>query len=178
MKSHGSSAGADKANRSWNYSLRPEPPGGVMGNEIAQALGRRDGEHRLLDQRAGQRAPGQRQKSVRLSYSRPRSCEAFERACSQNSGGLLASSAIDYFFDRFMFNWILKTIVGSKNQRELRRIQPVIRQINEIEQTLGELSDEALRGRPPRGSRSFRLSATLMCLRLVLRKSFPRHLRW
>jgi preprotein translocase subunit SecA len=59
----------------------------------------------------------------------------------------LASSAIDYFFDRFMFNWILKTIVGSKNQRELRRIQPVIRQIDEIEQTLSELSDEALRAK-------------------------------
>ena len=46
-----------------------------------------------------------------------------------------------------MFNWILKTIVGSKNQRELRRIQPVIRQINEIEQTLSELSDEELRAK-------------------------------
>jgi preprotein translocase subunit SecA len=46
-----------------------------------------------------------------------------------------------------MFNWILKTIVGSKNQRELRRIQPVIRQVNEIEQTLSELSDDALRAK-------------------------------
>jgi preprotein translocase subunit SecA len=46
-----------------------------------------------------------------------------------------------------MFNWILKTIVGSKNQRELRRIQPIIRQINEIEGTLGELSDDALRAK-------------------------------
>ena len=46
-----------------------------------------------------------------------------------------------------MFNWILKTIVGSKNQRELRRIQPIVRQINEIEETLGELSDDALRAK-------------------------------
>ena len=46
-----------------------------------------------------------------------------------------------------MFNWILKTIVGSKNQRELRRIQPLIDQINEFEQRLGELSDDALRGK-------------------------------
>jgi preprotein translocase subunit SecA len=74
-------------------------------------------------------------------------CDGFGRARSQNCGGLLASSAIDYPFDRFMFNWILKTIVGSKNQRELRRIQPVIRQINEIEQTLSELSDEELRAK-------------------------------
>src|SRR5262245_40433115 len=46
-----------------------------------------------------------------------------------------------------MFNWILKTIVGSKNQRELRRIQPIIQQINEIEQGLGDLTDDALRGK-------------------------------
>ena len=44
-----------------------------------------------------------------------------------------------------MFNWILKTIVGSKNQRELRRIHPIILRINEIEETLGELSDDDLR---------------------------------
>ena len=46
-----------------------------------------------------------------------------------------------------MFNWILKTIVGSKNQRELRRIQPLIDQVSQIEQTLGELSDDDLRGK-------------------------------
>jgi preprotein translocase subunit SecA len=46
-----------------------------------------------------------------------------------------------------MFNWILKTIVGSKNQRELRRIHPIILRINEIEQTLGGLSDDDLRAK-------------------------------
>ena len=35
-----------------------------------------------------------------------------------------------------MFNWIIKSIIGNKNQRELRRMQPTIRQINEIEQSL------------------------------------------
>jgi preprotein translocase subunit SecA len=54
-----------------------------------------------------------------------------------------------------MFNWILKTIVGSKNQRELRRIQPLIRQINEIEETLGELSDDALRAKTAEWKQSF-----------------------
>ncbi len=46
-----------------------------------------------------------------------------------------------------MLNWIIKTIVGSKNQRELRRIQPVIKQINEIEKGLASLSDDDLRAK-------------------------------
>jgi preprotein translocase subunit SecA len=46
-----------------------------------------------------------------------------------------------------MFNWIIKKIVGSKNQRELRNIQPVIQQVNEIWQGLGGLSDADLRGK-------------------------------
>ena len=46
-----------------------------------------------------------------------------------------------------MFNWIIKKIVGSKNQRELRRLHPRVRQINEIEQSLSGLSDDALRAK-------------------------------
>jgi preprotein translocase subunit SecA len=46
-----------------------------------------------------------------------------------------------------MFNWIIKTIVGSKNTRELRRMQPIIRQINEIEQKLTSVSDDDLRAK-------------------------------
>jgi preprotein translocase subunit SecA len=46
-----------------------------------------------------------------------------------------------------MLNWIIKSIVGSKNTRELRRIQPIIRQINEIEQKLTSLSDDDLRAK-------------------------------
>ena len=44
-----------------------------------------------------------------------------------------------------MFNWIIKKIIGSKNQREVRRLHPVVKQINEIEQGLQSLSDDALR---------------------------------
>ena len=44
-----------------------------------------------------------------------------------------------------MFSWILKKIVGSKNQRELRRTMPIVKQINEIEAGLQALPDEALR---------------------------------
>ncbi len=44
-----------------------------------------------------------------------------------------------------MFNWILKKIVGSKNQREVRRMLPTVAKINQIEATLQSLPDEALR---------------------------------
>jgi len=46
-----------------------------------------------------------------------------------------------------MFNWIIKKIIGSKNQREIRRLQPVVRQINEIEKGLQSLSDDELRAK-------------------------------
>jgi preprotein translocase subunit SecA len=46
-----------------------------------------------------------------------------------------------------MFSWILKKIVGSKNQRELRHMMPIVKQINEIEAGLQSLSDEALRAK-------------------------------
>jgi preprotein translocase subunit SecA len=44
-----------------------------------------------------------------------------------------------------MFNWILKKIIGSKNQREVRRMLPLVAKINAIEQSLQSLPDEALR---------------------------------
>ena len=46
-----------------------------------------------------------------------------------------------------MFNWILKKIIGSKNQREIRRLNPLVRSINEAEVGLQPLSDEALRAK-------------------------------
>ncbi len=46
-----------------------------------------------------------------------------------------------------MFNWIIKKILGSKNQRELRRMQPTVRRINEIEQGLQSLTDDELRAK-------------------------------
>ena len=44
-----------------------------------------------------------------------------------------------------MFTWILKKIIGSKNQREVRRMLPLVARINEIEKTLQTLPEEALR---------------------------------
>src|SRR4029077_9387953 len=45
-----------------------------------------------------------------------------------------------------MVGWILKKILGSKNQREIRRMAPIVRQINELEGTFQSFSDDELRG--------------------------------
>jgi preprotein translocase subunit SecA len=44
-----------------------------------------------------------------------------------------------------MLNWILKKIIGSKNQREVRRMMPLVHQINALEQQFQSLPEEALR---------------------------------
>src|SRR5438309_1290301 len=46
-----------------------------------------------------------------------------------------------------MVGWILKKIVGSKNQRELRRLAPMARRINEFDEQFKSLSDDALRAK-------------------------------
>lgn len=46
-----------------------------------------------------------------------------------------------------MFNWILKQILGSKNQRELRRMMPIVKRINEFYDQMHSLSDEELRAK-------------------------------
>ncbi|MGE5213420.1 MAG: preprotein translocase subunit SecA [Nitrospirota bacterium] len=46
-----------------------------------------------------------------------------------------------------MVAWILKKILGSKNQRELRRLTPIVRQINDLDEQFKSLSDEELRAK-------------------------------
>src|SRR6202171_1296296 len=46
-----------------------------------------------------------------------------------------------------MVGWILKKIVGSKNQRELRRLAPMVRRINEFDEQFKSLSDDDLRAK-------------------------------
>jgi preprotein translocase subunit SecA len=46
-----------------------------------------------------------------------------------------------------MVGWILKKILGSKNQRELKRLMPTVRRINEFEEQLKNLSDDELRAK-------------------------------
>jgi preprotein translocase subunit SecA len=44
-----------------------------------------------------------------------------------------------------MVSWILRKVLGSKNQREVRRIRPLVEKINRIEQEFQTLTDDQLR---------------------------------
>src|SRR5260370_14719525 len=46
-----------------------------------------------------------------------------------------------------MVNWLLKKILGSKNQREVRRLRPLVEQMNRIEQDYQALSDADLQAK-------------------------------
>src|SRR3954466_11022409 len=46
-----------------------------------------------------------------------------------------------------MVSWILKKILGSKNQREIKRMRPMVERINEIEAQLQNVSDDDLRAK-------------------------------
>ncbi|ACH38544.1 preprotein translocase, SecA subunit [Citrifermentans bemidjiense Bem] len=46
-----------------------------------------------------------------------------------------------------MFGALIKKLVGSKNERELKRMWPIVERINQLEPELVKLSDEALRGK-------------------------------
>src|ERR1051326_6396713 len=46
-----------------------------------------------------------------------------------------------------MIGFIIKKIIGSKNDREVRRLPPMVARVNEMEASLQSLPDEALRGK-------------------------------
>jgi preprotein translocase subunit SecA len=46
-----------------------------------------------------------------------------------------------------MVGWILKKILGSKNQREIKRLAPMVQQINELDEQFKALSDDELRAK-------------------------------
>ncbi|MCX7885868.1 MAG: preprotein translocase subunit SecA, partial [Verrucomicrobiae bacterium] len=46
-----------------------------------------------------------------------------------------------------MVTWILRKIIGSKNERELKRLWPIVERVNEIEQQYQSLSDDQLRAK-------------------------------
>ena len=46
-----------------------------------------------------------------------------------------------------MFSWIVKRVFGTRNARELKRVWPLVHEINAIEEQLQALSDSELRGK-------------------------------
>jgi len=46
-----------------------------------------------------------------------------------------------------MFSSIIKKVVGSKNERELKKLWPIVNKINQMEPSLAKFSDEQLRGK-------------------------------
>jgi preprotein translocase subunit SecA len=46
-----------------------------------------------------------------------------------------------------MLSWMVKKIVGSKNQRDLRKMQPLVQKINELEVSYQQLTDEQLQAK-------------------------------
>jgi preprotein translocase subunit SecA len=48
-----------------------------------------------------------------------------------------------------MFDIILKKIAGSKNERDLKKLQYLVEEINALEPTISALSDDALKGKTP-----------------------------
>ena len=59
-----------------------------------------------------------------------------------------------------MFNWIIKKIIGSKNQRAVKRLRPIVAEISALEQKLQGESEDALRERTAKWQERFRVFHT------------------
>nr|HRC86020.1 preprotein translocase subunit SecA [Thermoanaerobaculia bacterium] len=60
-----------------------------------------------------------------------------------------------------MINWILTKIVGSQNERDVKKMLPRVAAVNELEREISALSDEALRGKTAEFRRQIDQGATL-----------------
>ena len=61
----------------------------------------------------------------------------------------------------FMISYLLKKIFGSKNERELRRLQPLVDRINQLEPAMQRLSDAELQAKTPEFKERLRQGASL-----------------
>ncbi|HEY0369336.1 MAG TPA: preprotein translocase subunit SecA, partial [Chthoniobacterales bacterium] len=55
-----------------------------------------------------------------------------------------------------MVGWVLKKILGSKNQREIKRLTPLVRRINELDEQFKTLSDDELRAKTAQWQSEFK----------------------
>ena len=78
-----------------------------------------------------------------------------------------------------MINAILKALFGTKSQRDLKRMQPLVRKINAIEVELQKLSDEELQAKTPEFKKRLANGETLddiMCEAFAVVKNACRRL--
>jgi preprotein translocase subunit SecA len=54
-----------------------------------------------------------------------------------------------FFYEAKMFNFVIKKFIGSKNDRELKRLSLLLDEINALDSSIKELSDEKLRAKTP-----------------------------
>lgn len=62
---------------------------------------------------------------------------------------------------RIMFKFLVKKIVGTKNERELKHIQPIVEKINSLEPQIKALSDDQLKAKTPEFKQKLERGATL-----------------
>ncbi len=75
--------------------------------------------------------------------------------------------------------WILKKIIGTKNERELKRLRPLVERINSLEEELHGLSEDELRGKTEEFRQRLREGATtddIMCEAFAVVKNACRRL--
>jgi preprotein translocase subunit SecA len=65
----------------------------------------------------------------------------------QGSRFRLFLSEIRQYYPLIMVGWVLKKFLGSRNQREIKRLMPAVRRINEFDEQFKSLSDDALRAK-------------------------------
>src|SRR5947209_4523073 len=66
---------------------------------------------------------------------------AFERGCCRNATPPPTSK------DRTLIGSVLAKVFGTKNEREIKRIQPLVDRINALEAEIQKLTDEQLRAK-------------------------------
>ena len=73
---------------------------------------------------------------------------------------------------------LIKTIFGTKNERDLKRMQPLVEQINEFEKSYQSLTDDQLKGKTVEFKERVAQgeSLTICCARLCCRQNACRRL--
>ena len=51
--------------------------------------------------------------------------------------------------DFLMFKWLLSKTIGTKNERDVRKLRPIVKKINELEQEYQKLTDEQIQAKTP-----------------------------